>query len=471
MKLRKWQAECVNRVLNKYANNKRHFLCLATPGAGKTTMAAEVVTNLFEQDLIDFVLCFSPSVIISNDIRLTLERRTKYRFDGIIGAKGESFTYQSMQYLNDEIWRLFRTHRVFVIFDEIHHCSGTSPFNANVWGEDIITNIQHEAAFTLALTGTPWRSDHAPIALAEYQGQDKRIICDYVYGLADAIKDRVCRTPQIVVTDNDAIAMHKAGGGSESFTSFSALLKETSCPYQIIVQNETLIRHIIVQANIKLSIIRSFNPRAGGLVVASSVDHAATILNILRNELNVEAVIATYKENEATQIINNFKESAVPWIVSVGMISEGTNLPRLQVCCHLTRIKTELHFRQTLGRILRMTQELNQDAYLFMPAESALIEYACRVAEDIPNENSVVQFEKSSIGLCINELGEEINLSVSEDNKSESRVEFGESDSSRRIEELLPEQESLLTQTYEATLNVFGKFKQDILALNTSPFD
>jgi hypothetical protein len=120
-------------------------------------MAAEVVTNLFEQDLIDFVLCFSPSVIISNDIRLTLERRTSYRFDGIIGAKGESFTYQSMQYLNDEIWRLLRTHRVFVIFDEIHHCSGTSPFNANVWGEDIITNIQHESAFTLALTGTPWR--------------------------------------------------------------------------------------------------------------------------------------------------------------------------------------------------------------------------------------------------------------------------------------------------------------------------
>jgi hypothetical protein len=30
---------------------------------------------------------------------------------------------------------------------------------------------------------------------------------------------------------------------------------------------------------------------------------------------------------------------------------------------------------------------------------------------------------------------------------------------------------SILTQTYEATLNVFGRFKQDILAISVSPFD
>jgi superfamily II DNA or RNA helicase len=473
MKLRDWQGDCVRKVLDKFTKNNRHFLCLATPGAGKTTMAAEVVARLFEKDLIDFVLCFSPSIIISNDIRHTLEARTNMRFDGLIGSKGGSFTYQAMPSLDKKIWKLLKSYRVLAVFDEIHHCSGTTPENANAWGEEIITNIQHEAAYTLALTGTPWRSDNTPIALAEYQGPDNHILCDHVYGLADAIKDGVCRAPQVVVTDNDDIGIFEAGKKTESFTSFSRLLKGTSCPYQVIVKHEAVIRHIIVQANNKLRKIRKLNPRAGGLVVASSIEHATKILNFLRNELNEEAVIATSQENEATQIINDFKVSSIPWIVSVGMISEGTNLPRLQVCCHLTRIKTELNFRQILGRILRMTQDPNQEAYLFMPAEPTLIEYAYRVAEDIPTENAVVQFVNLASNIGINEPGDTINVNTNEDDEIESRIEFDqEKDNCRQLEEGgLSDQPSLLTQTYEATLNVFGQFQQDVLALNTSPFD
>lgn len=472
MKLRKWQSECVSQVLKKYESNSRHFLCLATPGAGKTTMAAEVVSNLFEQDLIDFVLCFSPSVVITNDIRHTLEKRTKCRFDGIIGAKGDSFTYQSMQHLNDEIWRLLKTHRVLVIFDEIHHCSGTSPENANVWGEDIITKIQGYAAYTLALTGTPWRSDNTPIALAEYQGPDNHILCDYAYGLADAIKDMVCRTPKVIVTDNNDISIEEACGSIESFRSFSELLDETPCPYQKVVENESVIRHIISNANRELTKIRKQNPSAGGLVIASSVGHATNILNILRNELEVSAVIATYRENEPTTIIRDFKESSSPWIVSVGMISEGTNIPRLQVCCHLTRIKTELHFRQILGRILRVTNSPNQDACLFMPAEKTLIEYAYRVAEDIPEENAVVRFEKIETGVRVDEFGDKYSTDSTKGSDDGYQLNISESFDSQSTEASLNQtQPSLLTQTYEATLNVFGRFRQDILAVNVSPFD
>jgi len=472
MKLRKWQTECIALALNKYASINRHFLCLATPGAGKTTMAAEVAAILFEENLIDFVLCFSPSIVISNDIRQTLELHTKKRFDGLIGAGGGSFTYQGMSYLNSEIWTLLKSHRVFVIFDEIHHCSGTTPENANAWGEEVIANIQHQAAYTLALTGTPWRSDNMPIALAEYQEEDDHILCDYAYGLADAIQDKVCRTPEIVVTDNNHISIQEIDGTIESFRSFSELLDKAPCSYQKIVENETVIRHIISQANNKLTQIRKQNPSAGGLVVASTVDHAAKIINILRNELKVSAVIATYRENVPTTIIKNFKDNSIPWIVAVGMISEGTNIPRLQVCCHLTRIKTELHFRQTLGRILRITDSPNQDACLFMPAEKSLIEYACRVAKDVPNENSVVRFEKSKAKIILDEYSEAHSSDSNKEHDIGYQMNIGKSNDTQYIETSPPpNQPSLLTQTYEATLNVFGRFQQDILAVNISPFD
>jgi len=75
------------------------------------------------------------------------------------------------------------------------------------------------------------------------------------------------------------------------------------------------------------------------------------------------------------------------------MISEGTNIPRLQICCHLTNIKTEMHFRQILDRILRMTGSKNQEAIMYMPAEPKLLEYAYRVKQDVPFEADVVKFE------------------------------------------------------------------------------
>jgi superfamily II DNA or RNA helicase len=233
-----------------------------------------------------------------------------------------------------------------------------------------------------------------------------------------------------------------------------------------------VIRHIISQANHKLSEIRKKNPSAGGLVVASSVEHATKILNILRNEFKVMAQIATYRENEPTTIIKDFKESSVPWIVSVGMISEGTNIPRLQICCHLTRIKTELNFRQILGRILRMTNAPNQDAYLFMPAEKTLIEYACRLAEDIPHENSVVRFEYSDTSICIDGFDETLSDIPDHQHDSGYQIDITEGCAAQNIDGSSHQnQPSLLTQTYEATLNVFGQFQQEILAMNTSPFD
>lgn len=67
------------------------------------------------------------------------------------------------------------------------------------------------------------------------------------------------------------------------------------------------------------------------------------------------------------------------------MISEGTDIPRLQVCCHMSSVKTELYFRRVLGRILRVNDSMDQQAWLFTFAEQSLIEFAERVEQDIPD--------------------------------------------------------------------------------------
>ena len=341
MKLRQWQSECLNLALRQYQNGTSHFLALATPGAGKTLMASELAAQLLKNHMVDLIICFSPSSIVSRDFSESLQLTTQERFDGLIGAKGKSLTYQNLQYLDVNFWQLFERYRVFVIFDEIHHCAGSNIDNANAWGEQIILNIQDKAKFTLALTGTPWRSDAAPIVLSNYMHPSNKISCDYVYGLSEAITDYVCRVPQIIAIDNNNISVVD-DVETKTFSSFKSLLMESVVPYQEIIENEAVIKYVISSAHKKLSSIRVKNKDAAGLIVASSVEHARQISTLMKACFNEDSVVVTYRESEPTSIIQQFRHAQTKWIISVGMISEGTNIPRLQ-CIFSPTLITQWH--------------------------------------------------------------------------------------------------------------------------------
>lgn len=463
MKLRRWQSDCINQALRKFTGGDNHFMCLATPGAGKTAMAATLVQQLLELGMIDLVLCFSPSIIVSSDFRQALEVHTRSRMDGLLGSKGQSLTYQSMLHLDDAFWTLLQTHRILVIFDEIHHCAGNTLDNANAWGQKIIQHIQNRAAYTIALTGTPWRSDRIPIALSSYC-QENKIHCDFIYGLAQAIQENVCRAPSITLVDNDRILV-KREGKTEKYSSFAELLKQSGCSYQQLIDNDELIVYLLKQTARKLSQVRKQHQNAGGLIVAASVDHAHKIAMLLERHLNQRACIATYMEDDAHSNIDTFRNSTQSWIISVGMVSEGTNIPRLRVCCHLTRVKTELHFRQVLGRILRMGEDAGE-SYLYLPAEPNLVEYASRVAVEIP-ESATVQRET----MPSDDDGTPLSIHVREPSETLDDAEiiienFPPMTPIANTEEPLSIHASLLAQSYDTTINMFGRFRQELLQLH-----
>ena len=474
MKLRQWQAECINLALTQYQNGSNHFLALATPGAGKTLMASELADHLLKKDMVDLIICFSPSSIVSQDFSESLQLKTQERFDGLIGARGRSLTYQNLQYLDVNFWQLFERYRVFVIFDEIHHCAGSNIDNANAWGEQIILNIQDKAKFTLALTGTPWRSDAAPIVLSNYMHPSNKISCDYVYGLSEAITDDVCRVPQIIAIDNNNISVVD-DVETKTFNSFKSLLMESVVPYQEIIENEAVIKYVISSAQKKLNSIRTKNTDAAGLIVASSVEHARQISTLMKTCFNEDAIVVTYKESDPTGIIYQFRHAQTKWIISVGMISEGTNIPRLQVCCHLTNIKTEMHFRQILGRILRMTDSKNQEAIMYMPAEPKLLEYAYRVKQDVPFEADVVKFEKMKAVVQEDVEGKELStvtFDMKRANPPKVKVDLNGFDDVVEQPEFYGVKEVVedhfLTSSYERVVNVYGRFQQEAIALGLS---
>lgn len=382
--LRLWQDQCVQIALNKFEKQHAHFFCQATPGAGKTVMAAELAKQLFIRDEIDLVLCFSPSLTVSESIKRTFSWKLDCSFNGGLGSLGASYTYQTIRFLGDDFWSTMSKHRVFVVFDEIHHCSYEEQGRSNVWGEQVLAKIQGLAKYTLALSGTPWRSDSLPIAMADYTDPEGQLIFDYQYGLKQAIQDQVCRRPKIVLVDNEHLTID-GKGEMQSFSSILNLLKESDISYQSVIHNEEAMGYLLEEGCKKLAQIRQQSPQAGGLVVASSVKHAKVIQELLIQKFRQSACIVTYHHDSPLEEIDAFRHGSSQWIVSVGMISEGTDIPRLQVCCHMSSVKTELYFRQVLGRILRVTDSPNQEAWLFTFAEESLVGFAERIEQDIPD--------------------------------------------------------------------------------------
>jgi len=201
-------------------------------------------------------------------------------FDGRLGAVGDALCYHSMQFLSSDFWDLFNHKRVFVIFDEIHHCAGQTADDANSWGQQILANIQGKATYTLAMTGTPWRSDDIPIALASYCEDSSNIHCDYQYGIQDATADGVCRLPNITAVDNSSVVVCD-GNDKKTYSSFSEALSLSGCSYKNIIEHPSIIDHLLRSSVRRLQELKRTYSDSAGLIVAASVEHAQYLIDML----------------------------------------------------------------------------------------------------------------------------------------------------------------------------------------------
>ncbi|RNF52627.1 DEAD/DEAH box helicase [Marinomonas hwangdonensis] len=389
--LREWQKRCIKQVLERY-QHQPDALVLATPGSGKTIMASYVAKALLDERKVDYVICFSPSKVVCHSIQKTFRHTLKRPFNGQLGALGTSLTYHSMANINELLSNLSLS-RVLVIFDEIHHCAGDGESPSNTWGIQLLSTIQKLATYTLSLTGTPWRTDTLPIPLARYSDPEGNIQCDFSYGLNEAINDSVCRVPFITAIDTDQVMVRK-GHESKTYQNISELLESGDVSYRMILKQPEVITYMLSLSIQKLDKLRTNSPNSGGLIVASSYQHALQIQSILYGHFGKEATLVSYRLDDSPELINRFREDTSEWIISIAMISEGTDIPRLQVCCNLTDVTTELYFRQILGRVLRMTNSQTIIGYMFILAEPNLLDYAERLNETIPGSYNYQKTER-----------------------------------------------------------------------------
>jgi superfamily II DNA or RNA helicase len=122
---------------------------------------------------------------------------------------------------------------------------------------------------------------------------------------------------------------------------------------------------------------------ASGLIIAIDQDHAREIAKLMHRTINCEPVLAISDEPEASSKIKAFASGNSRRIVAVRMISEGVDIPRLRVAVYATNVTSELFFRQAVGRLLRVVDEIEeQSAYLYIPAVEPLLHHARTIKEE-----------------------------------------------------------------------------------------
>jgi superfamily II DNA or RNA helicase len=122
---------------------------------------------------------------------------------------------------------------------------------------------------------------------------------------------------------------------------------------------------------------------AGGLVVAIDKEHAERLRARLSRICGSPVDMVTSDTPGASSVIARFAAGSAPWLVSVLMVSEGVDVPRLRVGVYATTARTELFFRQVVGRFVRRTPApRHQMSHVFLPSDPRLKALAAQIEEE-----------------------------------------------------------------------------------------
>lgn len=376
--LRAWQAEALEQYLR---DDPRDFLAVATPGAGKTTFALRIATELMSRGIVRRVTVVCPTEHLKTQWSESAARVGLSLDPDFTNAQGEvgSFyhgvclTYAQVA-ANPELHRR-RTDAqpTLVILDEIHHGG-----DALSWGDGIRTAFTG-ATRRLSLTGTPFRSDDSAIPFVDYSDDGTGVLhstADYAYGYAEALRDGVVR-PVMFLSYSGQMRWQTKQGDVVEATLGEPLTKDMTGQAWRTALNPKgdWIQAVLAAADERLTAIRRTIHDAGGLVIATDQKSAREYARQLERISGTKPTVVLSDDAGASDKIAEFSDSKDRWMVAVRMVSEGVDVPRLAVGVYATSASTPLFFAQAIGRFVR-ARKRGETATVFLPSVPHLLELA-----------------------------------------------------------------------------------------------
>jgi superfamily II DNA or RNA helicase len=380
--LRTWQRDAADAVLGHSGDS---FLASATPAAGKTTFGLNVAHRMLSEGRIGRVAVIAPTTHIC---RQWAADAARYGIDlepnrpNAAGPEprdrhGVAVTYATLAAGPAVHRRRCAELPTLLLADEPHHMGEQA-----AWGRSTRDAFER-ARFRLLLSGTPFRSDNTPIPWVAYDG-DGVSSADHGYGYTQALIDGVCRPVTFHTYDGD---MEWVSDGRRRRADFSVGLPAAEAARRLrtaLDPEGDWVAHVLTDAHRELVDLRaSDHPDAGGLVVAFDKEHAERLAARLARIAGERPEVVTSDAPDASARIARFATGSAPWLVSVLMVSEGVDIPRLRVGVYATTARTELFFRQVVGRFIRRTPTpRHQMSHLFLPSDPALKRLAGEIEEE-----------------------------------------------------------------------------------------
>ncbi|MDO4665185.1 MAG: DEAD/DEAH box helicase [Actinomycetaceae bacterium] len=383
-RLRAWQAAALKQYMDAAPQD---FLAVATPGAGKTTFALRVATELLGQGIIQKVTVVCPTEHLKSqwaDAAARVGVHIDPSFQNSQGQAGSHFDGVAVTYAqvaaNPKVHEnRTRAYSTLVILDEIHHAG-----DALSWG-DGIRQAFSPATRRLALTGTPFRSDTSPIPFVRYIEDESGVRhsrADYSYGYGPALADGVVR-PVIFHSYSGAMQWRTSAGDEIAARLGEDLTKDlTKQAWRTALSPEgEWVPAVLAAANQRLDQMRKQIPDAGGLVIASDQQTARAYAGHLARITGKSATVVLSDDEDASDRIDTFASGTDKWMVAVRMVSEGVDVPRLCVGVYATSASTPLYFAQAIGRFVRARRR-GETASIFLPAVAPLLQLAANLEEE-----------------------------------------------------------------------------------------
>ena len=404
--LRPWQQTCLEKAINWFKEQNRLFMVGAAPGSGKTTCAVVIANELIKNNEIDCVIAVAP--------RRTVVSQWAADFQLICGRPmlkitGHDEDLSTMGGMDFAVGVQYAISSFYKYAKKITFCS----FVMNIimlargrWG------LNADSAFAAInmfyLSGTPIRTDGSEsVWLNTMKGwNDHPRDGTFTLTYGEAVDLGYCRPItfhrhdgnfSVQFQDGDTASVNGQGVTMEgdqlerlpSLKRAIDFIKLASTPIYEKDGSPSLSSYpaSMLECGIqKLDDMKLQMPKAGGLVIAPTIEMANYMADLLEMLEGVRPFVVHNQVNNSDAKIEAFRSNNHRWLVSVGMVSEGVDIPRLRILVYLPHAKTELAFRQAMGRVVRNfgPNDITR-AYVIMPAFKYLMNMRAALSERSQN--------------------------------------------------------------------------------------
>ncbi|MFB8021995.1 DEAD/DEAH box helicase [Streptomyces rubiginosohelvolus] len=390
---RPFQANLIDRVLERISAGDDRTVVLASPGSGKTLAYQSLATRLIREGMIDYLAVFAPRTALAEQCEV--DWMTTDASGNVVAGNCELFdatkrlgqirhvvnevplipgnrrncgfvgTYSALV-TNEETFTRWATRhqgRFLLVADEAQFCGDDTDGGGTRAGE-LIKKLHEFALHTLLLTGTPYRADNQKLILADYEPHrdsgKERLVRQAEATYVDGIAEGYLRTFEMKLTDarisKRTMSDPEAGRG-DSLMEFN--LSDDGSELRAALKDERTWQPLVDLVVKSIRDKQKFSRAYRGLISCMQQTEAKKVVKYLRDtypDLRVGLAISA-DAGAAGQALEDFKSKPMDLLVTVRMAFIGYDCPEISVVGVLTNYRDEGHLQQLVGRGLRVWKE------------------------------------------------------------------------------------------------------------------